>query len=269
MHVLGKRVPQDARKYCDLIQELGADAGCQFLKLGPSSTILRHQAEEGFAHVEEQTLEEIHDKILKIPKPVADDGACRKDELALSLMKKLHPTWAATEAMKALSRAFILENPDSTLDPKIIPKQCLMELVTPNEASTIDEAFERAKKLKKHEGCRYKQRKASVEKFFKPFPKKTSAKKKAPRWKATKNPDVPAATEWLLANIPSSISLEEDGHQGRWRILCDSGSCKSVAWSRRGLQHACELVLYHSWNMHTPHTGEECPFDNIEDLHWA
>ena len=89
MHVLGKRVPQDARKYCDLIQELGADAGCQFLKLGPSSTILRHQAEEGFAHVEEQTLEEIHDKILKIPKPVADDGACRKDELALSLMKKL------------------------------------------------------------------------------------------------------------------------------------------------------------------------------------
>ena len=51
--------------------------------------------------------------------------------------------------MKALSRAFILENPDSTLDPKIIPKQCLMELATPNEASTIDEAFERAKKLKK------------------------------------------------------------------------------------------------------------------------
>ena len=171
--------------------------------------------------------------------------------------------------MKALSRAFMLENPDSTLDPKIIPKQCLMELVTPNEASTIDEAFERAKKLKKTEGCRHKQRKASVEKFFKPFPKKTSAKKKAPRWKATKNPDVPAATEWLLANIPSSISLEEDGHQGRWRILCDSGSCKSVAWSRRGLQHACELVLYHSWNMHTPHTGEEPPFDNIEDLHWA
>ena len=50
--------------------------------------------------------------------------------------------------MRALSRAFILENPDSTLDPKIIPKQCLMELVTPNEASTINEAFERAKKLK-------------------------------------------------------------------------------------------------------------------------
>ena len=52
--------------------------------------------------------------------------------------------------MKALSRAFILEIPDSTLDPKLIPKQCLTELVTPNEASTINEAFERAKKsLKK------------------------------------------------------------------------------------------------------------------------
>ena len=42
-----------------------------------------------------------------------------------------------------------------------------------------------------------------------------------------------------------------------------------VARSRRGLPHACDLVLYHSWSMHTPHTGEECPFDNIEDLHWA
>ena len=142
-------MPQDARKDCHLIQELGANAGCQILQVGPSSTILRHQAAEGFAHVEEQTLEEIHEKILKIPKPVADDGACRKDELALSLAKKLHPTWSHTEAMRALSRAFILENPDSTLDPKIIPKQCLMELVTPNEASTINEAFERAKKLKK------------------------------------------------------------------------------------------------------------------------
>ena len=80
-------MPQDARNGCRLIQELGANAGCQFLQVGPSSTTLRHQAEEGFAHVEEQTLEDIHDKILKIPKPVADDGACRKDELALGLMK--------------------------------------------------------------------------------------------------------------------------------------------------------------------------------------
>ena len=81
-------MPQDARNDCHLIQELGANAGCQFLQVGPSSPTLRHQASEGFAHVEEQTLEDIHEKILKTPKPVADDGACRKDELALSLMKK-------------------------------------------------------------------------------------------------------------------------------------------------------------------------------------
>ena len=87
MHLLLKRLPQDARKDCHLIQEQGANAGCQFLQVGPSSATPRHQAEEGFAHVEEQTLEEIHEKILNTPKPVADDGACRKYELALSLMK--------------------------------------------------------------------------------------------------------------------------------------------------------------------------------------
>ena len=80
-----------------------------------------------------------------------------------------------------------------------------------------------------------------VENFFKPFPKKAvaSIKKKAPRGKASPNLDVPVATEWLLAVILSSISLEEDQYQGRWRILCDSGSCKSVAWRSRGLSHAC------------------------------
>ena len=51
-------------------------------------------------------MEDIHEKILKIPKPVADDGARRKDELALSLMKELQPTWTHTDAMKALTRAF-------------------------------------------------------------------------------------------------------------------------------------------------------------------
>ena len=63
------------------------------------------------------------------------------------------------------------------------------------------------------------------------------------------------------------IALEEDQYQGRWRILCDSGSCKSLGAG--GLPHACDLVLHHSWSMHTPHTGEAPPFDNIEELHWA
>ena len=93
--------------------------------------------------------------------------------------------------MRALSRAFILENPDNTLDHKIIPEQCSVELVTPNEASTINEAFECAKQLKANEGCRHEQRKASVAKFFKPFPKKTAANKKAPRWKAPKTRPCP------------------------------------------------------------------------------
>ena len=119
-------------------------------------------------------MEEIHDKILKTPKPVADDGACRKDELALSLMKKLHPTWSHTEAMRALSRAFILENPDSTLDPKIIPKQCLMELVTPNEASTINEAFERAKTFKnKKRGLQTQATQSVRREILQAFPKES------------------------------------------------------------------------------------------------
>ena len=110
-----------------------------------------------------------------------------------------------------------------------------------------------------------------MDKFCKRFPNKAVAtiKRKAPRGKASPNPDVPVATQWLLAVIPSSISLEEDQCQGRWRILCASGSCKRVAWNRRGLPHACDLVLHHSWSMHTPHTGEAPPFNNIEDLHWA
>ena len=45
---------------------------------------------------------------------------------------------------------------------------------------------------------------------------------------STPNLDLPVATQWLLAVMPSSISLEKDQYQGRWRMLCDSGSCKSL-----------------------------------------
>ena len=81
-----------------------------------------------------------------------------------------------------------------------------------------------------------------MENFFKPFPKKAvaSIKKKAPRGKASPNLDVPVATQWLLAVMPSSISLEDDQYQGRWHILCESGCCKSVAWRGRGFSHACD-----------------------------
>ena len=81
-----------------------------------------------------------------------------------------------------------------------------------------------------------------MEHFFKPCPKKavTSIKKKAPRGKTSPNLDVPVATQWLLAVIPSSISLEEDQYQGRWHILCESGCCKSVVWRSLDLSHACD-----------------------------
>jgi len=213
-------------------------------------------------------MEVIHDKVLSIQKPVTDDGSYRKDELVLRLMHQLQPLWSHTEAIKALSRASILENPDSTLDHTIIPKQCLMELVTPNEASTINEAFERCRKHKKKEGVIEQQRIASVDKFFKAVPKKASAsaQKKAPHWEAPKQPDAPAATRFLESMIPTSISTEEDQYNWRWRILCDSSVWKSVSWMRRGLPHASDLALYHAWKMHTAHTGEEPPFD-IEELH--
>ena len=59
--------------------------------------------------------------------------------------------------------------------------------------------------------------------------RKLSPAKESGAWQtASPNPDVPVATQWLLAVMPSSISLEEDQYQGRWRILCDSGSCKSL-----------------------------------------
>ena len=82
MHWLGKLFPYDASYDRNLVKELGANAGCHLLQVGPPTSILRHQAIEGLSHVEEQTIEEIHDKVLNIPKPVADDGSCRKDELA-------------------------------------------------------------------------------------------------------------------------------------------------------------------------------------------
>ena len=89
--------------------------------------------------------------------------------------------------MKALSRAFILENPDSTLDPKIIPKQCLMELVTPNEASTINEAFERAKKLKKR-GLQTQATQSVRREILQAFPKESQRQEEGAALESTQKP---------------------------------------------------------------------------------
>ena len=90
--------------------------------------------------------------------------------------------------MKALSRAFILENPDSTLDPKIIPKQCLMELVTPNEASTIDEAFERAKKLKKKRGLQIQATQSVRREILQAFPKENQRQEEGAALESNQKP---------------------------------------------------------------------------------
>ena len=90
--------------------------------------------------------------------------------------------------MKALSRVFILENPGSTLDPKIIPKQCLMELVTPNEASTIDEAFERAKKLKKKRGLQIQATQSVRREILQAFPKENQRQEEGAALESNQKP---------------------------------------------------------------------------------
>ena len=227
-----------------------------------------HQADQGFAHVPEGALDQAHDH-LKIPKPSEEKGQDRKQELALSLMKELRKTWSTVDAMKALNKAHVMEHPEGEMDLKLIPKDCLMQLVKHNEAQEIDKDYARARQEQKSETDVVQQRHERAQAYFRcPRGAKKSTGAKPPRFAAPKNPKAPKATEFLMKNVPSTIVVEQDDYNARWRIICESGEWKSISWTTRGIDNGTALSLYHAWRLHRKHTGEEPGFD-IEELNRA
>ena len=88
----------------------------------------------------------------------------------------------------------------------------------------------------------------------------------SPKWRPKfKDPHAAEGTTYLTRNAPSTTEYVQDDYNQRWRVISHSGQWKSVSWTRRGMEAAVALSLYHGWRLHKEYTGENATFD-MDDL---
>ena len=231
--------------------------------------ILNFHAQRGFAFVEEEALELTHTEKLKKEPPPPEAGDDRKVELVLSLLKHKFPTWSATEVTKCLHKAYVLENPGCGQDPRIVPKDVLIELVTPNEAKDVHTFYSNSKATKTDQKALSQRAERVAHYLPKGSHKHAKEPKKgvSPRWRPTdKDPHAAEGTTYLTRNAPSTTEYVQYDYNQRWRAISHSGQWKSVSWTRRGMEASVALSLHHGWRLHKEYTGENETFD-MGDLH--
>jgi hypothetical protein len=248
------------------IQDFTDCPGIRAVATGKKKKILEECADRGFAFVSEDACVSLLTGHAEGGVPVEDQkGNDRKVDLAFACLKHVRPDLDDVEAMKALNRGYLLENPECFGEYQV-PADILSDFLTAPES----------KEVKKHEldmeakhddrKSQAKSRNALVHKYFVKSAASLIDKKKklvkTPRFFPAKNPKTKEATAWLLKHMPSTVSLKEDDLNARWYVINHQGGTpRSISWTRRGHAKACSEVLYTAWTYEWESTGLTPPFD--------
>ena len=103
---------------------------------GPEKDILKAIAERGFAFVGEASCEALLSDLGHDAPAPDGDSPNRKIELALKCMQVIEPEWTDVQALQALNRAVLLENPDTYADLRAHTKH-VEEVVTNVEKKKV------------------------------------------------------------------------------------------------------------------------------------
>ena len=251
----------------DCSQDKADKQGVRWVQTGDAMDILQAQVERGFAHVPEQTLEQLLTHKTK-PLPVEDEeDSDRKTLLAMACIAAIKPDITMDKAVGYLNTAFAEENPDYYHD-KYVDTTALSDVLVQSEVQKVHEweAKVQATKLKKKKAVATRAR--NVATYFKPakFPAYTAATKRGPRWLPKKDEkSTSAITKWIGEWCPHDSKVVCDDYNGRWRVIAPDLNWRSVSWTCRGYEKAATEVVHQAWTYHTDFTGEACPF-SLDDL---
>ena len=62
-------------------------------------------------------------------------------------------------------------------------------------------------------------------------------------------------------HAPSSVKIECDDYNGRWRVISANLDWRSISWIKRGYKKAAFEVLSQAWAYHQDYTGVGPPYD--------
>lgn len=240
----------------------------QTLCAGPRQSLKEAQAQNGFAYVDEQTCEEfLTHEGKNIPEGSEDGENHRKTELAMACIAAVKPGWSSVDAAAALSRGFAAEHPH-IYEHIHVPTDALEDVVDKGEVRKVVEWEEERKREKLLKEQVLHTRDAKMASYFeiaKP-PTYSTGQRKVPHWLPKRDEDKSEkVTGWLLKYAPTSVTIQTDDHNGRWRIISPNFDSKSVSWTRRGFQEAAFEALHVAWSFDYDFTGQPAPF-KLEDL---
>ena len=218
-----------------MCQDYVADLGVHRVQTGAPLEVLDAQADRGFAHVEEKCMEELLvSRGKSLPDGDEEDGNWRT-ELAMACIAATKPDMTDTEAAACIARGFVEEHPDcyATLQ---VDEDALRDVSNAGEAQKIAEVVAAVEAVKAKKDLVFGTRDRGLHKYFnKPAaPKYSAAQKRPPRWLPTKDESNTAAiSQWIEKHVPSSVNIECDDYNIRWRVISANLDWRSISWIER------------------------------------
>lgn len=187
------------------------------------------------------------------------------DAMALSLMKKMHPSvqpWECEQAI--LNRKRVLDKAIDEDPWEFIASEDVEEVMCPSDRRVVKERTEQFNKLKAKRKVERAAIRAKTCKLYKvkdfgpPVDPQRGAKKRvatADRWwnSITGDPD------FIVEHKPGPARLFTDQWNGRFRLSYPGEKPKSVSWTVKGQRAASLEALRQMWAWHTARTGQEPP----------
>ncbi len=237
---------------------------------GVVRSIEEAQADQGFANVTESAIELLlNDRKVPLPLATGQVESDRKLELSMAAMGDIRKDWTDLEAIKALHRCFLLENPD-TYGHLPIDTSIITEVVNASEAKAIQEFADQIQTTKAKKLIKQYVRDAGLKKYFKVSAKSQAKRPKpkaTPRWVQAKHgSQCAAATAHVLEHFPASCKLFADEDDGRWRVMSEFNDRTSISWTRRGFAVAAAETIHVAWAYHMDAHPRDYPAFDLTDL---
>ena len=183
--------------------------------------------------------------------------------MTMACLAPIKPDMADTEAVACIARGFVEEHPDcyATL---LVEEEQLKDVCNAGEAQKIAEFVANLSRVKAKKDIVFSTRDRGLHKYFKkpPAPKYSAAQKRPPRWLPKHDESNTAAvSQWIEKHAPSSVKIECDDYNGRWRVISANLDWRSISWTKRGYKKAAFEVLCQAWTYHQDYGGVGPPYD--------
>ena len=254
-----------------------APTSVAFRAEGQPVPLLHWHVARAFAGVPEATIKKVS-KELGLGR-AADEGEADEDlqavehTIVLDIMRHVNKDLTPEQAQRACCQR---EDAEESADLSLadLNLDVLRDVVLPGDHHTVRETVEHKSLRQSNRRQHNTQAKKAVAEHFEKKPMTAASKAKSKHEaKASGVVKLKAGTTkdlWRRSALgdclgfirtwaPPPLKVIEDNANGRYLLAYPAVGRKSFSWTRRGQNQTAVACVKYAWQVHTEHTGEECP----------